>query len=143
MSSSKNNSNPNPSAVADPAAAVSSFLAQWLEQSSQGTQAMMEAMQTSFDPQQIQRRWLDALSRSFDDFMRSPAFLELMKNNLKAVTDLKGIQNQMIQDTARQFGIPLVSDVAGLFERLHSTEQTILNRLQAIEDRLTAIEHKD
>ena len=143
MSANTNNSNPNPSAVADPAAAMSSFWAQWLEQSSQGTQAMMEAMQTSFDPQQIQRRWQDAFSRSFDDFMRSPAFLELMKNNLKAVTDLKGMQNQMIEDTARQFGIPLVGDIAGLFERLQSTEQTILNRLQAIEDRLKAIEQKD
>jgi len=143
MSSSNNNPNPNPSAVADPVAAMSSFWAQWLEQSSQGTQAMMEAMQTSFDPQQIQRRWLEAMSRSFDDFMRSPAFLELMKNNLKAVTDLKGMQNQMVEDTARQFGIPLVGDIAGLFERLQSTEQTILNRLQAIEDRLKAIEQKD
>jgi hypothetical protein len=143
MSSTNNNSNPNPSAVADPAAAISSFWAQWLEQSSQGTQAMMEAMQTSFDPQQIQRRWLDAMSRSFDDFMRTPAFMELMKNNLKAVTDLKGMQNQMIEDTARQFGIPLVGDIAGLFERLQSTEQTILNRLEAIEDRLKAMEHKD
>ena len=143
MSSRNNNSNPNPTAAADPAAAMSSFWAQWLEQSSQGTQALMEAMQTSFDPQQIQRRWLDVMSRSFDDFMRSPAFLELMKNNLKAVTDLKGMQDQMIQDTARQFGIPLVGDIAGLFERLQSTENTILNRLQAIEDRLKAIEQKD
>ena len=143
MSSSNNSSNPSTSAVADPAAAMSTFWAQWLEQSSQGTQAMMEVMRTAFDPHEIQRRWLDALSRSFDDFMRSPAFLELMKNNLKAVTDLKGMQDQMIQDTARQFGIPLVGDVAGLFERLHSTEQIILNRLEAIEDRLKAIEQKD
>jgi hypothetical protein len=142
MSSSNNNSNANPSAVADPAAAISSFWAQWLEQSSQGTQALMEAMQASFDPQQIQRRWQDAMSRSFDEFMRSSAFLELMKNNLKAVTDLKSMQNQMVEDTARQFGIPLVGDIAGLFERLQSTENTILNRLQAIEDRLKAIEQK-
>jgi len=142
MSSSNNNSNPNPSAVADPVAAMSSFWGQWLEQSSKGTQAMMEAMQTAFDPKEIQRRWLDALSRSFEDFMRSPAFLELMKNKLKAVTDLKSMQNQMVEDTARQFGIPLVGDIAGLFERLNSTEQTILNRLQAIEDRLKAIENK-
>jgi hypothetical protein len=142
MSSSKNNSNPNPSAVADPAAAISSFWAQWLEQSNQGTQSLMDVMQTTLDPQQIQRRWLDALSRCFDEFMRSPAFMEQMKNSLKTVTDLKGLHDQMVQDAARQFGIPLVGDVAGLFERLHSTEQTILNRLQAIEDRLKAIETK-
>ena len=60
MSSSNNNSNPNPSAAADPAAAMSSFWAQWLEQSSQGTQAMLEAMQTvlrpAADPAPLARR---------------------------------------------------------------------------------------
>ena len=109
---------------------MASFWAQWLEQSSQGTQALLEVMQTAGDPQQIQRRWLDAVSRSLDDFMRTPAFLELMKNNLKAVTDLKGMQDQIVEDTARQFGMPLAGDITGLFERLHSTEQTILDRLQ-------------
>ena len=66
----------------------------------------------------------------------------MMKQQLKAVTDLKGMQDQVIQDTARQFGLPLAADITGLFERLHSTEQNILNRLQAIEDRLKAIETK-
>ena len=37
----------------------------------------------------------------------TPAFLEIIKNNLKAVTDLKGMQDQIIEDTARQFGMPL------------------------------------
>jgi hypothetical protein len=99
-------------------------------------------MQTVGDPQNIQRRWLDAVARSLDDFMRTPTFLEVLKNNLKAVTDLKGLQDQVTQDVARQFGMPMASDITGLFERLHSTEQTILDRLRAIEDRLKAIEAK-
>ena len=121
---------------------MTSFWTQWLEQSSRGTQALLEVMQTAGDPQQIQRRWLDAVSRSLEDFMHTPTFLELLKNNLKAVTDLKGMQDQVIEDTARQFGMPLAKDITGLFERLHSTEQTILDRLTAIEERLKAIEPK-
>ena len=65
---------PNPSAAADPSHACRSFWTQWLEQSSRGTQALLEVMQTAGDPQQLQRRWLDAVSRSLDDFMRTPAF---------------------------------------------------------------------
>ena len=99
-------------------------------------------MQTAGDPQQIQRRWLDAVSRSLDDFMRTPTFLELLKNNLKAVTDLKGMHDQVVEDTARQLGMPMAKDITGLYERLHSTEQTILDRLSAIEERLSAIESK-
>jgi hypothetical protein len=126
----------------DPSGMVAHFWTQWLEQASRGTQAMLEAMQGMGDPQQLQRRWLDALSESVEQFMRTPAFMEMMRNNLKTVTDMKVMQDQIVHGTARQLGLPLADDITGLFERLHSTEQTILNRLQAIEDRLRAIESK-
>ncbi len=135
-------SNPNPSVATDPSIVIASFWTQWLEQSSRGTQALLETMQSVGDPQQLHRRWLDAVSQSLDDFMRTPVFLELLRNNLKAVTDLKGMQDQVVQDTARQFGLPLAADITGLYERLHSAEQNIINRLQAIEERLKAIETK-
>jgi hypothetical protein len=77
-----------------------------------------------------------------EDFMRTPVFLEAMKRNLKAATDLKRLQDQIIGDISRQLGRPLASDITGLFERLQSTEQTIVARLQAIDDRLKAIEDK-
>jgi hypothetical protein len=142
MSSTDTKSKPNADPTVDPASMMASFWTQWLEQSSRGTQAMLEVMNVAGDPQQIQARWLEAVSRSLDDFMRTPAFLEILKNNLKAVTDLKGMQNQIVEDAARQFGIPMTGDITGLFERLHSTEHTIVSRLQAIEDRLKAIESK-
>ncbi|MGP8131448.1 MAG: hypothetical protein ACLQC0_02055 [Thermoplasmata archaeon] len=139
---SKTKTKPSSSEATDPSTMMASFWTQWLEQSSRGTQALLEAMQTVGDPQQIQRRWLDAVSQSLDDFMRTPTFLELLGNNLKTITDLKGMQDEVIQDTARHFGLPLAADITGLFERLHSTEQNIVNRLQAIEERLKGIETK-
>ena len=132
----------NSSVATDPSTLVASFWTQWLEQSTRGTQALLEAMQTAGDPQQLQRRWLEAVSRSLDEFMRTPPFLELLRNNLKSITDMKGLQDQVVQDTARHFGLPLAADITGLFKRLHSTEQNIVNRLQAIEERLKAIETK-
>jgi hypothetical protein len=68
--------------------------------------------------------------------------MEAMRQNLKVATDLKRMQDQAVQDTARQFGQPLAADITGLFERLNSTERTIVTRLQAIEDRLRALETK-
>jgi hypothetical protein len=129
-------------AAADPTAALCSIWTQWLEQSAHGTQAMLEAMQTASDPQRVQRRWLDAVARSVEDFMRTPAFMEAMKRNLKMMTDLKVLQDQVLQNAARQLGQPLAADITGLFERLNSTEQTIVSRLRAIEGRLKAVEAK-
>ena len=128
--------------AADPAASLFLFWTQWMEQSARGTQAMLEAMQSAGDPQRMQRHWVEAVSRSIEDFMRTPVFQEAMKRNLKMVTDLKRLQDQVLQDTARQLGQPLATDITGLFDRLQSTEQTIVNRLQAIEDRLKAVEDK-
>ena len=141
MSSTDTKSNASAMPV-DPAGMMASFWAQWLEQSSRGTQALLEAMQVAGDPQNLQRRWLDAVSRSLEDFMRTPAFMEIIKNNMKAVTDIKSFQDSIVQDTARQLGVPLTADITGLFERLHSTENTILKQLQAIEERLKAIENR-
>ena len=141
MSSTDTKSNSSAMPV-DPASMMASFWAQCLEQSSRGTQALLEAMQVAGDPQNLQRRWLDAVSRSLEDFMRTPAFMEIIKNNMKAVTDIKSFQDTIVQDTARQLGVPLTADITGLFERLHSTENTILKQLQAIEERLKAIENR-
>jgi len=74
--------------------------------------------------------------------MRTPVFMEVMKRNLKMTTDLKRLQDQALQGAARHLGQPTVADIAGLFERLNSTEQTIVARLRAIEERLKAVEAK-
>lgn len=134
-------SKPAPSAAVDPSAALVSFWAQWMEQSSRGTQAILEAVQSTTDPNQLQKRWMDAMSDSFEDLYRTPAFMEMMRRNLKAMTDMKTMQDQVVHGAARELGLPLANDIAGLFERLNSTEQTILKRLESIENRLESIEH--
>jgi hypothetical protein len=58
------------------------------------------------------------------------------------MTDMKALQDQVVQDIAHQVGIPLASDIFGLFERLYSVERSILSRLKAIEERLGTIEAK-
>jgi hypothetical protein len=130
------------SSTDDPAFPFAGLWSGYLEQVDAHGKAYLECLQSFGDPQQVQRRWLDALSQQIDSYMRSPAFLESMRRNLKAMTDLKAYQDQVVQDFARQVGIPLASDIYGLFERLHSVEQTILARLEAIEGRLDAIEKK-
>jgi len=121
------------------------FMEMWskyLEQSGLQTQAAMESLQSFADPQRFQQSWLDALSHSLEGFMRTPAFLEALKINLKTMTDLKKMQDQVIEDTARHIGVPLATDIHGLFERLNVIEQSILARLSAIEEKLERLEPK-
>jgi hypothetical protein len=136
MSTSGNTTTP------DPSFPFAELWTGYLEQADAQSKAMLECFQSFGDPQQIQRRWLDALSKSLDSYMRSPAFLEGLQRNLRVMTDLKASQDQVVQDIAHQVGIPLASDIFGLFERLYSVERTILSRLKAIEERLGTIEAK-
>lgn len=114
----------------------------YLKQSGNQSRALFEGLQAMGDPQKLQQRMFESLAESFDRFMRSPAFLETMRQNLKVMTDLKKFQDQAIEDAARHVGVPLASDVHGLFERLNSIEQIILNRLQSLESRLDGLESK-
>jgi len=53
---------------------------------------------------------------------------------------MKRMQDNIVKDAARHLGMPLAEDITGLFDRLNSTEQKILKRLDAIEERLRSIE---
>lgn len=126
----------------DPATVISRFWTEWFAQSNEQARTLLDAMSGAGDPQQFQRRWLDAMAQSIDGFMRTPAFLEAMQRNLKAMTDLKKLQDQLSRESVNQAGLPTVADIAGLFERLDSAEQEILARLKVIETRLKSIEAK-
>jgi len=124
----------------NPASAMMSFWVKWMEEASHGSRAVLEAMQAAGDPKQLQERWAAAMSDSAESFLRTPAFMEVMRQNLKAITDMKRMQDNIVKDAARHLGMPLAEDITGLFDRLNSTEQKILKRLDAIEEKLQSIE---
>jgi hypothetical protein len=130
------------SSNADPSFPFAGLWSGYLEQADAQGKALLECFQSFGDPQQMQKKWLDSLSKSLENYMKSPAFLEGLQRNLKTLTDLKAFQDQVVQEIARQVGVPLASDINGLFERLYSVQHTILARLKAIEGRLATIESK-
>lgn len=126
----------------DPVAPIAEFWTQWFAASNEHARGFLEALHGLGDPEELQRRWLDAVGRTLDDFLRSPAFLEAMQRQLKGMTDLKLMQNQVTDDLARHVGITLASDVTGLYERLGATERAILGRIKAIETKIDALESR-
>ena len=138
MSSDK--SNESVSLAADPARDFLEFWRNYFEQTAIQTRILFEGMQGGKSLDQLQTQGLESLSQSLDGFMRTPAFLEVLKQSLKRMIDLKQMQDQMSQSVAQQTGLPLAADVRGVFERVHSAEQTILKQLAKLDDRLKAIE---
>lgn len=116
------------------------FWSKSIEQSQEQTSALLEAMQGTPDLEALRRRWLDSLAQHLDTFLRSPAFLEAMRRNFEAMSEIKSHREQAAQNLACETGIPRMPDVSGLFERLRLAQEVILDRLSAIERRLEAIE---
>jgi len=126
--------------AADPARDFLEFWKNYFEQTAIQTRILLEGMQGGKSLDQLHTQGLESLSQSLDGFMRTPPFLEVLKQSLKRMIDLKQTQNQMSQSIVQQTGLPLAADVTGVFERVHSAEQTILARLAMLDDRLKAIE---
>jgi hypothetical protein len=59
-----------------PSDAFTTFAQQWL---------------ALWDPRQLRQRWLADMSNAMDRVMRSPAFLELIRFNLVAMTRSAGV----------------------------------------------------
>ncbi len=138
MSSDKTNE--GVSSTADPARDFLEFWRNYFEQTAIQTRILLEGMQGGKSLDQLHNQGLATLSQSLDGFMRTPAFLEALKQSLKRMIDLKLMQDQVAQTVSQQTGLPLAADITGLFERVHSAEQTIMKQLALLDDRLKAIE---
>lgn len=138
MSSDK--SNEGVSSVADPARDFLEFWRNYFEQTAIQTKILLESMLGGKSLDQLHNQGLASLSENLEGFMRTPAFLEVLKQSLKRMIDLKQMQDQLAQTVAQQMGLPLAADVTGVFERVQSAEQTILKQLAKLDDRLKAIE---
>jgi hypothetical protein len=130
------------STTVDPAREFLEFWKHYFDQTAIQTRILLESTQSAKSLEQLQNQWLGTLSEGLESFMRTPAFLEVLKQSLKRMIDLKLAQDQLVQSVAQQSGLPLSSDVSGVFERVKSAEELILTRLTAIENRLQAIEAK-
>src|SRR4051812_36513589 len=92
--------------IPDPVQPFVEFWTDYAEQSGAQTNKLLEGLMASGDPKQLHRRWLDTVSRSLDSFMRSPVFLEALGHNLKAMADLKALQDRLVQQIASHVGVP-------------------------------------
>jgi len=113
-----------------------------LQEANEKTRQLVESIDDSADVKTWQRRWSEAVSRSMDAYLRSPVFLQAMKQNTDLMIKVKRQADDLATEVARNANIPTAGDISGLFERLHSVEDVILQRLDRIEERLKSIEEQ-
>lgn len=118
------------------------FWTQMFDQRTDWMQMMAAGAPANVDLATMRKRWMEALTKSIDAYLRTPAFLESMRRNFDAVTALKGSSELAKREMTRQAGMPYVEDIAGLYERLQTGHDRVLERLEEINRRLAAIEER-
>ncbi len=118
------------------------FWTDWAEKANETTRRLVEGAQNGADPKAWQRRWMEAVSRSIDAYLRSPLFLNAMKGMMDAAIKTKMNVDDLQKEFASNANIPTASDVSGLFERLRCVEELILTRMGEMSERLGTIEER-
>lgn len=112
------------------------FWSDYIRQTNDVTRELLEGINGNSDAKSWQRRWFSVVSESMDAFLRSPVFLQAMKQNTDMAIKAKQQADDLGAEFARNANIPTANDISGLFERLHSVEEGIVVRLGRIEQRL-------
>jgi len=111
---------------------------------------LMSKMGTGFAPtaaptpddtaKRMRQAFFDAWAKHCDEYMHSPAFLEMMKKSLDGALAFKQELNQVLTKALHESQIPARSDTDSILLVLHSFEDRVLDRLEKIAERVNKLE---
>jgi hypothetical protein len=85
---------------------------------------------------------LKVLSETWDDYMRTPQFMEIMKASLNGALDLKRMARDGINRVHEQFENPSKEDIDGVLMAIRHVERRLLDRLEGLDDRVANLDEK-
>ncbi|HUN80741.1 MAG TPA: hypothetical protein VMV81_04450 [Phycisphaerae bacterium] len=89
---------------------------------------------------QMQRVFLDAMAKYCDDYMRSEQFLQMMKQTMDRSLAFKQQLDQFLGAAQKGMQSPARSDIDDLSGTLLKIEERVLDRLDALEKKVAAVE---
>jgi len=89
---------------------------------------------------QMQRVFLDAMAKYCDDFMRSEQFLSMMKQTMERSLAFKQQLDQFLANLQKGVQAPARADIDDLAGTLLKIEERVLDRLDALETKVAAVE---
>ncbi len=88
------------------------------------------------------KAFFDTLTKSMDDYMRSEAFLQSMKQSMDQTLGWQKMMNEYLQKGLSAAQMPSREDSDHVVRLLHGIEDRIIKRLEKLEQRLDQVEKK-
>lgn len=114
----------------------------YLDRLDEPTRKLLETFTGTSDPSKFTPEMLEAASKSMEAYMRSPSFLQAMKQGIDKIIQTKRQMDALNPEIAAQLGLATANEFHQLADRFKHVEQSIGSRLRNIEIRLAAIERK-
>src|SRR5215470_8215624 len=111
----------------------------WTETMSKTMQAAFTITPNSPPPEvlrQIRGGIFQALASSWDEFMRSPQFLEGMKQWMETAINFRKLSNDFMSKVRNEMQAPSRDDVDTIMVNIHHIEKRMLDRLDDLSEQV-------
>ncbi len=117
------------------------FMRMWMDMFSKmpGGNGSAETFPTDA-ARQMRDNYLQSLSRQSEEFMRSPQFLDMMKQSTDAAIAFRQQVNEMLVRTHHALGGVAKPDVDGLLMAVRRCETRVLDKLDELSARIETLE---
>ena len=85
---------------------------------------------------------LKVLAETWDEYLRTPLFMEMMKASLNGALDLKRMARDGMNLVHEQFESPSKEDIDGVLLAIRHVERRLLDRLEGLDDRVANLDQK-
>lgn len=85
---------------------------------------------------------LKVLAETWDEYMRTPQFMEMMKASLNGALDLKRLAREGMNQVHAQFENPSKNDIDDVLLAVRHGERRLLDRLEGLDDRVAKLDEK-
>jgi hypothetical protein len=85
---------------------------------------------------------LKVLAETWDEYMRTPQFMEMMKASLNGALDLKRMARDGMNRVHEQFENPSKNDIDDVLLAIRHVERRLLDRLEGLDDRVANLDEK-
>jgi hypothetical protein len=85
---------------------------------------------------------LKVLAETWDEYMRTPQFLEIMKASLTGALDLRRMAREGMNRVHDQLENPSKEDIDGVLLAIRHIERRLLDRLEGVDDRVANLIEK-
>ena len=85
---------------------------------------------------------LKVLAETWDEYMRTPQFLEMMKASLNGALDLKRMAREGMNRVHEQFENTSKQDVDAVLLAIRHVERRLLDRLEGLDDRVANLNER-